>query len=76
MFLLQAPVVVLAFSLVGRKQCLRWLGGTPADKDEKQIKDYQDMGGNIIKMSYITYVYYAFIINCRGLFFLVAENAI
>lgn len=46
MALTMVPVVILAFTLVGRKHCLRLLGGAPPDREDKVTKDYQDMGEN------------------------------
>ncbi|XP_035230052.1 major facilitator superfamily domain-containing protein 4A-like [Stegodyphus dumicola] len=44
MALTMVPVVALAFSLVGKKHCLRLLGGDTHDLEGKLSKEYQNMG--------------------------------
>ncbi|GFT48248.1 major facilitator superfamily domain-containing protein 4A, partial [Nephila pilipes] len=43
MALTMVPVVILTFTLLGRKHCLRLLGGAPPDREEKQNKEYESM---------------------------------
>ncbi|XP_042903766.1 major facilitator superfamily domain-containing protein 4A-like isoform X2 [Parasteatoda tepidariorum] len=42
MALTMVPVVLLAFSLLGKKHCLQWMGGGSKNKDEKLTKDYEN----------------------------------
>ncbi|GFQ90961.1 major facilitator superfamily domain-containing protein 4A [Trichonephila clavata] len=43
MALTMVPVVILTFTLLGRKHCLRLLGGAPPNREEKQNKEYESM---------------------------------
>ncbi|CAL1268363.1 unnamed protein product [Larinioides sclopetarius] len=43
MALTMVPVVLLTFTLLSRKYCLRLLGGAAPDTEEKQSKDYETM---------------------------------
>ncbi|GIZ03359.1 major facilitator superfamily domain-containing protein 4A [Caerostris extrusa] len=43
MALTMVPVVILTFTLMGRKHCLRLLGGAPPNREEKSTKEYESV---------------------------------
>ncbi|XP_054713350.1 major facilitator superfamily domain-containing protein 4A-like [Uloborus diversus] len=46
MALTMVPVVLLAFTLVGKKHCLQWLGGQAPELENKLSREYENMGGD------------------------------